>query len=54
MNQPLAQSSDRPYGGNKLQMMNADPVEHPVLNWVKLIFLILLTYGLIVSMWFIW
>jgi len=27
--------------------------EHPGLNWVKLITLILLTFGLIVAVWFI-
>jgi hypothetical protein len=54
MNQPLAQNSDRPFTGNKALMLNQEPEEHPALNWAKLIFLILLTYGLMVAMWFIW
>lgn len=54
MNQPLAQNSDRPFASNKALMINQEPEEHPALNWAKLIFLILLTYGLMVAMWFIW
>lgn len=53
MNQPLATDSDRSYGGNK-NMLAPEPMEHPAQNWVKLIFLILMTFGLIVMMWFIW
>lgn len=52
MNQPLAQNSDRPYGGNSL--LNPEPQEHPVLNWIKLIYLILLTFALIIMFWFLW
>ena len=53
MNQPLASSGDNPYG-QRAAMMGQVEEEHPALNWAKLIFLILLTYGLIVSMWEIW
>lgn len=53
MNQPLAQSSDRPYGANKANLLAPEPQEHPVQNWIKLIFLILMTFSLIVMMWFI-
>ena len=54
MNESLAQNSDRPFSAQKQNFIVGEPEEHPAVNWVKLIFLILLTFGLIVSMWFIW
>ena len=52
MNSSLADNADQPYGG-KVALPNEE-IEHPAINWAKLIFLILLTFGLIVSMWEIW
>ena len=54
MNSSLAGNADQPYGANKAVANPGAETEHPALNWAKLIFLILLTFGLIVSMWEIW
>ena len=51
MNSGLASNADQPYGGKQAMVSMEEPQEHPALNWAKLIFLILLTFGLIVSMW---
>lgn len=53
MDRSLARNSDNPYDNSRTVLV-VDDYEHPALNWGKLIFLIFLTYGLIVSMWFIW
>ena len=53
MNSGLASNADNPYGAKRTMIME-EPEEHPAINWVKLIFLFFLTYGLIVSMWEIW
>lgn len=52
MNSSLASNADQPYGGKVSQPQ--DEIEHPAVNWAKLIFLIFLTFGLIVCMWEIW
>lgn len=54
MNSGLASNADQPYGGNKVVIVSDPDAEHPAINWLKLIFLVLLTFGLIVSMWEIW
>jgi len=52
MKSSLGDQSDRPFGGSS--GLAPEPIEHPALNWIKLIFLILMTFGLIIMMWFIW
>ena len=54
MNSGLSNNADQPYGGGKTVVVVEEFYEHPVVNWLKLIFLILMTFGLIVSMWMLW
>lgn len=57
MNQSLSGSPDSPYGQQQqliIIQQQGPPQEHPAVNWIKLIFLLAGTYGLMVSMWFLW
>ena len=52
MNSGLASNADQPYGQAKGVVVVE--YENPVVNWLKLLGLILFTFSLIVSMWEIW
>ena len=49
----IAKDADNPYGQQQKSVVVHIEEEDCVLNWIKLLSLVLLTYGLIVSMWFI-
>lgn len=54
MDQSLV-GTDRPMGDSQIVVLPGQQTqEHPALNWFKLIFLVLITYGLMASMAFIW
>ena len=53
MDRSLSRNADQPYPQNTNVIIVDQDYEHCGVTWLKLVCLIFLTYGLIVSMWFI-